>query len=149
MSGKKSAIDLIREKLAEQERIRLELEEVRKDAAKDIGKVQEQIVTQEAKVVEVKASYDSEMKVLNELKNMLAIISGKPVRKKAVSRGGAVKETFRDWAKTAGQFAVRDIIDAGITPSGGYARILVTSGIADGILQIVPDMKPVTYISIG
>ena len=149
MSTKRSAIDLIREKLAQQEAIRLELEVVRKEAAKEVGNLQEDIVKQETKVAKFKVNYDTEMKVLTELKGMLAIISGKPTRKKSVSKGGAVKETFRDWAKTAGEFTVRDLIDAGITPSGGYARILVTSGVADRVMEAIPESKPQAYIWVG
>lgn len=145
MSKKLSAIDIIRAKLVEQENLRKEIEEVRKSAALDIGKYQEQIAGQEKVVADAKAKYEAENKVLLALKSELGMVSGKPFgEKRTIVREGAVKEEFKSWAMVRGQFTVGEMIPD-VTPSGGYARILVTQAIAGGWLEQVADVKPLTY----
>lgn len=140
-----NAIDRIKAALARQAEAQLEIEAARKDAAEQVGVLQEQIAEQEKVVAVKKAEYEAEIAISNELKKTMGIIMGKPAAKKRAVRGGAVKETFREWATTAGDFVVSDIIKAGITPSGGYARILVTDAINDNLLMEVPDTSPQAY----
>lgn len=147
MSKKKSAIDIIRETLQKQEELRLALVEQRKAAAEQVGELQEQIDAQVKAVAVKKAEFDAEMNILNELQATMAIVVGKPT-KKSVTRSGGVKDTFRKWILTEGNFTIKDLIDAGITPSGGYARILVTGAIADKLLVEVADTKPQAYRSV-